>query len=121
MWALWSPGWSERFLRAHVRDIAAIDMLTVPTLGFKRLYAVVVLGHERRRILHAGAAAHPTALWLASQIKAAFAHRQHPRILVRDNDRLYGCAFRDSVRALGLDDRPTQIASPWQNGHGQSG
>lgn len=67
----------------------------------------------------AGAAAHPTALWLASQIKAAFAHRQHPRILVRDNDRLYGCAFRDTVRTLGLDDRPTQIASPWQNGHAE--
>jgi hypothetical protein len=39
---------------------------------------------------------------------------------VRDNDRLYGQAFHDSARALGLDDRPTQIASPWQNGHGQS-
>jgi transposase InsO family protein len=38
-------------------------------------------------------------------------------IVVRDNDRLYGKAFRDELRALGLDDRPTQPRSPWQNGH----
>ncbi|MDX2277280.1 MAG: integrase core domain-containing protein [Hyphomonadaceae bacterium] len=39
--------------------------------------------------------------------------------LVRDNDRLYGRCFRDQVRRLGLDDRPTQLASPWQNGHAE--
>lgn len=40
-----------------------------------------------------------------------------PDILVRDNDRLYGQCFQQRVRSLGLDDRPTQLASPWQNGH----
>lgn len=38
-------------------------------------------------------------------------------ILVRDNDRLYGLAFRRKLRVLGIRDHPTQVASPWQNGH----
>lgn len=112
------PGQSwANFLANHAGDIAAIDLMSVPTLNFTRLYAFIVLGHERRAILHIEVAASPTALWLAAQLRAAFEGRPGPAILVRDNDRLYGRVFRDQIRALGLDDRPTQPASPWQNGH----
>ncbi len=106
------------FLRNHANAIAGIDLLCVHTLGFKRLYAFVVLSHGRRRILHIEVAARPTALWLAAQIGATFGlDDSRPAFLVRDNDGLYGRAFRQQVRALGLDDRPTMPASPWQNGH----
>jgi putative transposase len=42
---------------------------------------------------------------------------QAPPFLIRDNDGAHGVAFREQLRLLGIDDRPTKPASPWQNGH----
>jgi len=105
------------FLRNHAGSIAAIDMLCVPTLGFRRLYAFVVLAHGRRSILHVEVTDHPTARWLALQITEAFAGTKAPDWLLRDNDGAYGHVFRRRVRAMGIRDRPTMPHSPWQNGH----
>lgn len=93
-------------------------MLTVRTLAFDTLYAFIVLGHGRREILHIDVAHRPTALWLACEIQRALGgvSLQAP-ILVRDNDRLYGAVFRRRLRAMGVRDHPTQLRSPWQNGH----
>jgi transposase InsO family protein len=105
------------FLRNHADGIAAINMLTVPTLGFGRLFAFVVPGHGRRVILHVEVTAHATALWLARQVTEAFPWDEQPGWLVRDNDGAYGLVFRRRVRAMGIRDRPTMPCSPWQNGH----
>jgi putative transposase len=105
------------FLRNHAGAIAAIDMLTVRTLAFECLYAFIVLSLDRRRILRVEVTNHPTALWLAAQIAEVFASAPGPHLLIRDNDGAYGAAFRDQVRKLGIDDRPTMPRSPWQNGH----
>ena len=105
------------FLRNHAGSIAAIDMLCVPTLGFGRLYAFVVLTHSRRAVLHAEVTDHPTARWLALQITRAFTETQAPDWLMRDNDGAYGHVFRRRVRAMGIRDRPIAPHSPWQNGH----
>ena len=48
-----SPGW-RTFIRSQMRDTAAVDMFVVITVTFRLLYAVVVLGHDRRRIIHIG-------------------------------------------------------------------
>src|SRR5262245_87112 len=39
------------FLRSHAEAIAAIDLCVVPTLTFERLFAFLVLGHDRRQLL----------------------------------------------------------------------
>jgi transposase InsO family protein len=108
--------WSA-FLRDNAQGIAAIDLFGVPVLTFQRLYAVVVLGHGRRKILHVEVTDHPTALWLAQQITEAFPWDEAPKILIRDNDGAYGFVFRRRVRAMGVRDRPTRPHSPWMNGH----
>jgi len=46
-----SPSWRS-FLHNHLTDIAAIDMFVVATATFPLLYALIVLGHDRRRIIH---------------------------------------------------------------------
>lgn len=107
----------ETFLYNHAPEIASVDLLTVWTVLLDRIYAFVVLAHDRRTILHIEVADRPTALWLAGEVARAFACGPRPAFLVRDNDGLYGADFREQVRALGLDDRPTAPASPWQNGH----
>jgi transposase InsO family protein len=110
------PGqsWST-FLRNHADGIASIDLLVVPTITFKMLYAFVVLRHERRQLILIGVTAHPTAEWLARQISETFPWDTAPRYLVRDRDRAYGRAFRRRLRSMGIRDRPTTPGSPWQN------
>lgn len=107
----------ETFLRNHANAIAAIDLFTVLSLTFERLYVFVALAHGGRRILHVEVTNHPNATWLCHALSRAVANKRHCTILVRDNDALFSPAFRDQIRRLGLDDRPARPASPWQNGH----
>ena len=53
-----SPTWHS-FLENHARDIIAVDFFTVPTATFRVLFVLVILGHDRRKILHANATEHP--------------------------------------------------------------
>jgi transposase InsO family protein len=36
--------------------------------------------------------------------------------MIRDRDRIYGAVVTRRLRAMGIRDRPTAPASPWQNG-----
>src|SRR5450631_4181082 len=40
------------FLHNHMHEIAAVDMFVVVTARFQLLYALLVLGHERRKVVH---------------------------------------------------------------------
>jgi transposase InsO family protein len=103
------------FLRNHADAIAAIDLCVVPTLTFECLFAFLVLGHGRRRLLWFAVTRHPTAEWLAQQIVEAFPWDAAPTYLMRDNDGAYGHAFTNRIRAMGIRDRPISPRSPWQN------
>jgi transposase InsO family protein len=107
----------KTFIHNHAEGIASIDLFVVPTIAFRHLFAFLVLGHERRRLLWFAVTHNPTAEWLARQITEAFPWETAPKYLVRDNDRAYGSAFRARIRAMGIRDRPTSFRSPWQNGH----
>jgi hypothetical protein len=62
----------KTFLRNHAEGIASIDMFAVPTIAFQQLFAFLVLGHGRRRLLWFAVTRNPTAGWLARQITEAF-------------------------------------------------
>ena len=76
----------KTFLRNHAEAIAAIDMCVVSTMTFDLLFAVLVVGHGRRRLLWLEVTQHPTAEWLARQITEAFPWASAPAYLVCDND-----------------------------------
>jgi transposase InsO family protein len=111
-----SQGW-RTFLRNHADAIAAIDLCIVPTFGFERLFAFLVVGHGRRQLLWFAVTQQPTAEWLARQIVEAFPWDAAPAYLVRDNDKAYGPIFTRRVRAMGIRDRPIAPGSPWQNAY----
>jgi hypothetical protein len=93
------PGRSwKSFLRNHAAGIAAMDLLVVPTIGFKLLYAFVILEHHRRRIVTVAVTSHPTAEWVARQIAEAFPWQDAPRYLLRDHDGVYGTSSGDDSR-----------------------
>jgi hypothetical protein len=104
----------KTFVRNHIEGIASIDLFVVPTIAFQQLFAFLVLGHERRRLLWFAVTRNPTAEWLARQITEAFPWDCAPKYLIRGSDRAFGVAFKVRVRAMGIRDRPTSYRSPWQ-------
>src|ERR1700724_219446 len=113
-----SQGW-RTFLRNHADGIAAMDMFVVPTISFRLLYGLLIMGHGRRHILWFGVTAHPTAEWIANQVTEACGWEQAPRYLIRDRDGAYGEVFIRRLRSIGIRDRPTSPHSPWQNGYAE--
>src|SRR6266852_1001994 len=110
-----SPGW-RTFLRNHAPDIAAMDLFVVPTIGFDLLYAFVIVRLDRRDLVWINVTRNPTAEWVARQITEAFPWDEAPKYLIRDRDRIYGTIVTRRLRAMGIRDKPTAPASPWQNG-----
>jgi hypothetical protein len=97
-----SPTWRS-FLHNHMHNTAAIDMFVVVTATFRLLYALVVLGHQRRKVIHFDVTQNPTQGWLARQITEAFPWDTAPRFLLRDRDASYGQTFRDRVQAMTIE------------------
>src|ERR1700693_2936049 len=110
-----SQGW-RTFLHNHAPDIAAMDLFVVPTLGFDLLYAFVIVRLDRTDLVWIHVTANPTAEWVARQITEAFPWDEAPHYLIRDRDRIYGSVVTRRLRAMGIRDKPTAPASPWQNG-----
>ncbi len=94
-----------------------MDFLIVPTVGFKLLLILVLLRHQRRRLISVSVTANPTAEWIARQIIDAFPWNEAPDCLIRDRDGSYGNAVTRRLAAMGIHDHPTAARSPWQNGH----
>ena len=106
--------WST-FLRNHMPHIAAIDLFVVATIGFRLLYALVIVRLSRRELVWINVTADPTAEWIARQITEAFPWDEAPRYLIRDRDAVYGSAVTRRLRAMGIRDKPISAGSPWQN------
>ena len=81
---------------------------------------LVILRHERRRLLSLSVSANPTAEWIARQVTNAFPWDEAPDYLIRDRDAAYGQAVTKRLTAMGIRDHPTATRSPWQNGHAES-
>ena len=113
-----SQGW-RTFLRNHADGIAAMDLFAVPTISFRLLYGLLILRHERRRLLWLETTTHPTAEWIAQQLTESCGWGEAPRYLIRDRDRCFGEVFVRRVRVMGIRDRPTPPRSPWQNGYAE--
>ena len=109
-----SQNW-KAFLDNHAGDLASIDFFTVPTVTFRVLFVLIVLAHDRRKILHFNVTEHPTAESTAQQMIEAVGDGKSPRYLIRDRDGVFGLAFRDRVKALDIEEVVIAPHSPWQN------
>ena len=91
---------------ATIRPAGAMDFLVVPTINFRLLPVLVILRHERRRLISLNVIDHPTAEWIAQQITEAFPWDEAPTGLIRDRDARYGQAVRRRLSAMGIRDHP---------------
>ena len=103
------------FLTNHVGTLVSMDFFTVSTLTGRVLLVLVLLAHQRRRIIHLNVTEHPTAVWTAQQMIEAFPDDAAPRWLLRDRDAIYGDPFRRRVASMGIGEVMSSPSSPWQN------
>jgi len=82
--------------------IAAIDMFVVASASFRLFYVMIILAHDRRKIMRTAVAEHPTAAWLAREVTEAFPWDTTPRCLLVDRDSSYGSDFRSRVEAMSI-------------------
>src|SRR5665811_1702300 len=87
-----SQSW-RTFLQNHAGGIAAMDFFVVPTVTCRLLYVLIVITHERRKVIHFNITEAPTAEWTAQQVVNAFPYDSAPKYLLRDRDSIYGSTF----------------------------
>ena len=46
-----SQNW-KTFLDNHIGELVSIDFFTVPTATFRVLFVLIILAHDRRKIVH---------------------------------------------------------------------
>jgi putative transposase len=103
------------FLHNHVGQLVSVDFFTVPTITMRVLFVLIVLEHDRRKVLHFNVTEHPTGAWTAQQIVEAFADREAAQYLIRDRDSRYSAEVRLRIQSLGVKEILTAPRSPWQN------
>jgi transposase InsO family protein len=105
----------KTFLKNHTKDLVALAFFTVPTVTFRVLFVLVILAHERRRVVRFHVTEHPPAVWTAQQVVEAFPWDEAPRYLLRDRNRIYGTTFQQRVKHMGIKEAVIAPRSPWQN------
>jgi len=103
------------FLANHLSAIVSMDFFTVPTLTGRVLLVLVILAHQRRRVVPVTVTEHPTAEWTAQQVVAAFPEDTAPRWLLRDRDAIYGDVYQRRLAGMGITEVVSSPSSPWQN------
>jgi putative transposase len=111
-----SPTWCS-FLRNQAAGIAAIDMFVVTSASFRLLYVMIILAHDRRKIVRFDVTRNPTAGWLTRRVAEAFPWDTAPRYLLRDRDASCGADFHKQVDARGVAEVVSAARSPWQNAY----
>ncbi|MCP4876291.1 MAG: transposase family protein, partial [Gammaproteobacteria bacterium] len=81
------------------------------------LFVLVVLSHDRRRIVHFYVTEHPAARWTAQQLVEAFRFDTAPRYLIRNDDGVFGREVTRWIESPGMEEVVTVPASPWQNAY----
>jgi hypothetical protein len=96
----------------------AADLLVVPTVTFRLLFVLIVLAHDRRRIVHVAVTAHPTAAWTAQQLRNAFSENEVPRYLLHDRDSVFA-DVASTIAGMNMHTVRTAPRSPWQNAYAE--
>jgi putative transposase len=96
------------FLANHLGQIMAADFFVVPTATCRLLFVLVILAHERRRVVHVAVTRHPTSAWTAQQLREAFPWDEAPRYLVRARDHAFN-AWAHTATAMSIHETRTAV------------
>jgi transposase InsO family protein len=96
--------------------VVAADFFVVPTVTYRLLFVLVILAHDRRRVVHVAVTEHPTSAWTAQQLRNAFPQEETPSYLLHDRDSIFA-GVAATLAAMQIQNVVTAPRSPWQNAY----
>jgi putative transposase len=115
-------GW-RAFLRQQAAGIIACDFFTVDTVWLRRLYVLVFIELDTRRVHLAGVTANPDGAWVTQQARNLLLRVGEPgrriRFLLRDRDAKFCRSFDDVFRSEGAEVLLTPVRAPRANAYAE--
>lgn len=87
-------------------------------MTFRVLFVLVILAHDRRRIVQVAVTEHPTGAWTAQQLRNVFSENETPRYLLHDRDSVFA-DVATTIGGMNIQAVRTAPRSPWQNAYAE--
>jgi putative transposase len=111
------------FLRQQAAGIVACDLFTVDTVWLRRLYVLLFIELDTRRVHLAGVTAHPNGTWVAQQARNLLLilgeRERQVRFVLRDHDAKFSRGFDDVFRSQGGEVLVTPVRAPKANAYAE--
>jgi putative transposase len=90
------------FLRNHTKAIITCDFFVTVTATLRLLYALVMIEHGSRRLVHLNVTAHPSATWPLQQLREILGYHHCYRYLIHDRDNIFAKNLDDSIGTVDV-------------------
>ena len=105
----------QTFLANHAKDIWACDFIQAFDALFRPTFALFIVEHESRRVVHFNVTRSPSDDWVAQQLRDATPYGEGPRFLIRDRDDKYGPKFKAVANGAGITTLMTAVRAQLMN------